>query len=251
MLKKLPFVVVLATCGTAFGAIPLVTDDTGTQGTGGNQIEIQFTRDKAEDGSRAREMALAYTRGLTETLDVFVEKGRQKNTDTAGTSTSGYGNTVIGAKWLAWESERKTSFGVKAAVALPLGEAKENEDLGTGKTSYDATLILAQEMEWGEVMANLGAAREKFRNAAKDTDTTHFSVAPVLNLNEQVKLALDLGLDRSKTDTDTGNSRYAEVAVIYAPSAAIELGLGYIRSKDVDSKEVTKTVTGGLTWRFK
>jgi hypothetical protein len=157
---------------------------------------------------------------------------------------------VIGAKWRAWESERKTSFATSVTVALPLGATKEAEGFGTGKTSYDATLILAQEMEWGEVLANLGAGREKYRDAAADTDTTHFSVAPVLNLNEQFKLALDLGLDRSKTDTATANSRYAEVGVIYAPSESIELGLGYIRSKDVDSKEVTKSVAGGLTWHF-
>jgi hypothetical protein len=137
-------------------------------------------------------------------------------------------------------------------VALPLGATKEAEGFGTGKTSYDVTLILAQEMEWGEVLANLGAGREKYRETAPeiDADTTHFSVAPVLNLNEQFKLALDLGLDRKKTDTATANSRYAELGVIYAPSETIELGLGYIRSKDVDSKEVTKSVAGGLTWHF-
>lgn len=250
MSKKLPFIVALAASSSAFGGIPLVTDDTGTQGTGGNQIEIAFTREKAEDGSRTREFALVYTRGLTDTIDAFIEKGRQKNTDASGISTSGYGNTLIGAKWRAWESERKTSFAASVTVALPLSETKETEGFGTGKTSYDATLILAQEMEWGEVMANLGAGREKFRNAAADTETTHFSVAPVLNLGEQFKLALDLGLDRSKTDTTTENSRYAEFGVIYAPSEAVEFGLGYIRSKDQDSKEVTKSVTGGLTWHF-
>lgn len=249
MLKKLPLAV-LAVSGTAFGGIPLVTDDTGTQGTGGNQIEIAFTRDKAENGSRAREFALVYTRGLTDTVDAFVEKGRQKNTDPFGTSNSGYGNTLIGAKWRAWESERKTSFATSVTVALPVSATKEAEGFGTGKTSYDATLILAQEMEWGEVLANLGAGRENFRDSTEDAETTHFSVAPVLNLGEQFKLALDLGLDRSKTDTATANSRYAEIGVIYAPSEAVEFGLGYIRSKDKDSKEVTKSVTGGVTWHF-
>lgn len=250
MSKKLLFIAALAASSSAFGGIPLVTDDTATQGAGGNQIEVAYTRAKAENSSRDREIALVYTRGLSETVDAFIEKGRQKNTDASGTSTSGYGNTVIGAKWRAWESERKTSFAIAAAVALPLSETKEAEGFGAGKTSYDATLILAQEMPWGEVLANLGAAREKFRDTTKDTDTIHFSVAPVFNLSEQFKLALDLGLDRSKTDTTTENSRYAEVGVIYAPSEAIEFGLGYIRSKDVDSDQVTKTVTGGLTWHF-
>lgn len=253
MLKKLPVALALAASGSAFAAIPLVTDDTGTQGAGGNQIELAYTREKPKDGSpaKAKEISLVYTRGVTETLDLFIEKGHQKNIDGTGASTSGYGNTVLGAKWRAWENEHKTSFGIKAAVALPVNETKENQGLGTGKTSYDALLILGQEMSWGVVNANLGFSREKFRDPSADTDTTHFSVVPILNVGDQFKLALDLGIDRSKTDTATERSRYAEVGAIYAPRDDFELGLGYIRSTDEDSKLVTKTVTGGLTWRFK
>lgn len=251
MLKKLPIGLALTFSGAVFAGIPMVTDDTATQGAGGNQIELSFSRDKAEDGSRAREVALVYTRGVTEKIDLFVEQGRQKNTADTGESTSGYGNTVLGAKWLAWESEHKTSFGVGASVALPVSAEKEAQGLGTGKTSYDVVLILTQEMPWGTVDANLSAGREKFRDPAADTDTTHFSVAPAYNLNEQIKFALDLGIDRAKTDTSTEKSRYAEIAVVYAPSEDLEFGLGYIRTTDQDTKEVTKNVTGGVTWRFK
>ena len=251
MLKKLPIAVAFTLAGPAFGGIPLVTDDTGTQGAGGNQIEVPLTREKAEDGSRAREIALVYTRGITDTVDVFVEKGRQKNTEPDGVSVSGYGNTVIGAKWRAWESERKTSFAAKVAVALPVSQEKETEGFGTGKTSYEGLLILSQEMEWGSVHANLGAGRAKFRDPAEDTDATHFSVLPILNVTDQFKVAVDLGIDRETTGVVTTNSRYAEIGVMYAPTENTDLGLGYIRTTDKDSKEVTKTVTGGFTWRFK
>lgn len=251
MLKKIPLALSLILSGTAFAGIPMVTDDAGTQGTGGNQIELSFSRDKAEDGSRAREIALVYTRGLTETIDVFVEKGWQKNTDPTGVSASDYGNTILGGKWRPWESENKTSFALGASVALPVSEEKEAQGFGTGKTSYDVALILTQEMPWGSVDANLSAGREKFRTPADDTDTTHFSVAPAYNLNDQIKFALDIGIDRAKTDTSTEKSRYAEIAVVYAPSEDFEVGLGYIRSTDEDSKAVTKNVTGGVTWRFK
>lgn len=251
MLKKLPIGLALTFSGAVFAGIPMVTDDTGTQGAGGNQIELSYSRDKAEDGSRAREIALVYTLGVTETIDIFVEQGRQKNTSDTGVSTSGYGNTVLGAKWLAWESEHKTSFGLGASVALPVSAEKENQELGTGKTSYEAALLLTQEMPWGSVDANLGAGREKFRDPANNTDTTHFSVAPAYNLNEHIKFALDLGLDRAKTDTVTEKSRYAEIAVVYAPTEDFEFGLGYIRTTDEDTKAITKNVTGGVTWRFK
>ena len=261
MLKKnlVALALAVAASNNAFAGIPLVTDDTGTQGTGGNQLEFAFARDKNEDSSIAKEFAVVYTRGIAETVDVFIEKGRQTNTDASGASTSGLGNTVIGAKWRAWENERKTSFAIKGTFALPLGEEKEIEGWGTGKTSYEATLILTQEMAWGSVNANLGTGREKYSAAAKslptdakeDAKSTHFSVAPVFNLNEQVKLAIDLGVDRSKTDTGSEKSRYGEIGIMYSPSESIDLGLGFIRTTDEDSKDVTNIVTGGLTWRFK
>ena len=65
----------LATTG-AQSFQPLVTDDTGTQGAGGNQLELAGTRAK-NDVATARDAAFVYTRGLTDGLDVFVEVGRQ------------------------------------------------------------------------------------------------------------------------------------------------------------------------------
>lgn len=240
----------ITTAGSAFAGIPLVTDDTGTQGAGGNQIEVTFARDKAANDDQSSEFALVYTRGLTATIDAFIEKGRQTFKPSGGTSASDLGNTVIGAKWRAWENENKTSFALKAAAALPLNETKEAEGFGTGKFSYEATLILTQEMSWGAVNANLSTGQEKYRVSTSNADTSHFSVAPIFNLTEQVKLAIDLGIDHSKTDAGTEKSRYAEIGIMYAPSESVDLGLGFIRTTDQASKSVTKTITGGLAWRF-
>lgn len=53
---------------------PLITDDTGTQGAGGNQLEFYFNEDRATaagDTVRVQTLPLVYTHGLTETIDVY------------------------------------------------------------------------------------------------------------------------------------------------------------------------------------
>ena len=53
---------------------PLITDDTGTQGEGGNQLEVSYGRDRIRAGgetARVHSVPVVYTYGLTETVDVY------------------------------------------------------------------------------------------------------------------------------------------------------------------------------------
>ena len=64
-----------ALTSTAIGYQPLVTDDTGTQGKGGNQVEAGVNRDRedsAGDVTTTHTLPVTYTLGLSNSLDVFV-----------------------------------------------------------------------------------------------------------------------------------------------------------------------------------
>jgi hypothetical protein len=98
----------------AFAAHPLVTDDTGTQGTGNNQLEINTDRGR-DDGVSSQSAALTYTYGLRDALDVFV------TVPASTTSPSGISDASIGAKWRFMESE-KTSLGLKSELFFPTGD---------------------------------------------------------------------------------------------------------------------------------
>lgn len=253
---KRPFAV-LAALAVMLGAAPvrafqpLITDDTGTQGASGNQIEIAGTRTRS-DAATTRDLAFVYTRGLADTLDVFVELGRQR-IEAGGTTVTGPGNPALGAKWRFYENERKTSLALKPVYFFPLTAERENEGLGTGKSSYELSLILTQEMGWGAVHANLLAGRAKYRDpSANPTENTaQFSVAPVWNVAEGWKLAVDLGLTRTRTAAATEDGRFGEIGVIYSPNEDLDLALGFIRETNRDTDETAKTATLGLTWRFK
>lgn len=233
---------------SAFAFQPLVTDDTGTQGSGGNQIELAGTR--VRDADTTRDLAFVFTRGVAESVDLFVELGRQR-IEAGGTAETGPTNPAIGAKWRVYENERKTSLALKPVYFFPHSGENEARGLGTGKSSYEASLILTQEMGWGAVHANLVTGREKYRDAGQNTTTSGFSVAPVWNVHEQWKLAADLGISRSSNNGVSEKSRFGELGAIYSPNGDLDFALGFIRETNRDTNQVTRTATTGLTWRFK
>jgi hypothetical protein len=233
---------------------PLITDDTGTQGAGGHQLEFTYNRDRTRsDGEteRVHSVPVVYTYGLTETLDIFagIDYSRIR---VPGDRASGFGNTVIGAKWRFFENEASgTSLAIKPEVAIPVSSQREDDGLGVGKTSGNLTLILSQEVPFGAVHFNVGVGRDRFRHSDDNATNRHFSVAPVWELSEQWQLALDVGIDRSRSDGHTARSKYAEIGAIYAPNKDIELALGFIRTSDDEHpKSTTHGVTVGLTWHF-
>jgi hypothetical protein len=252
---------------------PLITDDTGTVGAGSNSLEISYNRDRTRIGKtveedengdlvsvpaeteRAYSVPVVYTRGLTDTLDVYaqIEHVRLRPADHEGRA-SGLGNTVIGAKWRFFENEDSgTSLAVKPEVLIPVSAQREEDGLGNGKTSGGLTFILSQDVPFGSVHFNAGVARDRFRNSEDNPSATtrHFSIAPVWNVSEQWTLALDVGVDRVRSGGDTVRSKYAEIGAIYAPSEEIELAFGLIRATDNDHpKSKTHGLTVGLTWHF-
>ncbi|MBI3041228.1 MAG: hypothetical protein HYY78_00170, partial [Betaproteobacteria bacterium] len=94
---------------------PLVTDDTGTQGAGGNQLEAAYNRtvDKAPDARVVtHEAPLVFTRGVTDALDLYAGLGYQRIVPPAPEAVQrGWGNPAVGAKWRFYENEAaKLSF---------------------------------------------------------------------------------------------------------------------------------------------
>jgi hypothetical protein len=267
LLSSTALLAVLAAFSTPSSALqPLITDDTGTQGAGGNQLEVSFNRERTrtdgEEGERGttervRSVPVVYTYGVTETLDVYagVEHARIRTRNAEEKDgASGFANTVIGAKWRFFENEASgTSLAIKPEVALPVSSQREEDGLGTGRTSGSLTFILSQDLPFGSVHFNAGAGRDRHRHPDENHNASirHFSVAPVWDVSEQWKLALDVGVDRERSDGHTVRTKYGEIGAIYAPSENLEFAFGIIRASDDDhQKSKTHGLTFGLTWRF-
>jgi hypothetical protein len=252
----------LATCvgllpGAACAFQPLVTDDTGTQGTGGNQIEIAYnhTVDKAP-GARevTRELPLVYTRGITDALDLYVGVGYLRIAPPDAPAERGLGNAALGAKWRFYEDEAgKSSLALKPEVLMPVSSQREARGLGTARVSYGATLIATQETSFGAVHANLAVERVRYEDhalsAAERRTLWRLSVAPVWDVTEGWKLALDAGVTTNPDRAERSSMGYIEIGAIYSPSKQLDLAAGVVRNlRDGDVRTTLGTI--GLTWRF-
>lgn len=255
-------VAVLALIGlspTAFAFQPLVTDDTGTQGSGGNQLEFSFNQYGAIGSGyadRLRTLPMGYTRGLTETLDVFAGfKYIQIRSNTRNGDASGGGNPSFGAKWRFYENDwSKTSLAIKPEVFFPVGSAAEGRGLGMGKTSGNLTFILTQEVPFGAIHVNAGASRYRWRDSLTNPDTTtaRASISPVWDSDEHWKLALDMGVESASAEDDKQRSRFVELGAIYSPTKELDLAVGLLRVYfNQSAQPATQLATAGITWRFR
>lgn len=249
----------LAGCAVpAFAFQPLVTDDTGTQGSGGNQLELSVNEDRAGTAAsteRLRAWPLVYTRGLTESLDVFAGlRYARIRSETAVGDASGSGNPSFGAKWRFYENEENTlGLAVKSEVLLPVSTGRERAGLGNGRASGALTLILTQKVRFGAIHANVGYGRDGYRDALNHPDTTktRASIAPVWNLTDRWKLAVDLGAESSHAGGVRILSDFVELGAIYSPSKDLDLALGLLRWSGNDNPRTTKhSAAAGITWRF-
>jgi len=237
---------------------PLITDDTGTQGAGGNQLEgsLARTTDKLAGGTNVtREAVAVYTRGINDALDVFLGLPHQRIEPAGAATESGWSNPALGAKWRFFEDEKnKLSFALRPELQLPVSGGKEARGLGTARTSWRLDLLMTQETGFGAVHANLASTRVKFEDSALSDATrrsqVRLSVAPVWDVTEKWKLAFDTGIMTNPDRTEKQRMGYVELGAIYAPSKDLDLAVGVIRNTS-DGPVQSTQLTAGVTWRFK
>jgi len=238
---------------------PLITDDTGTQGTGGNQIEFSYNHEdeKSADATTiTRTLPFVYTRGLTDALDVYAGLSHVRIRPPApDPRVNGSGNPVVGLKWRFYENEaQKLSLAFKPEIQIPVSSSAETRGLGSARTNAGAMLILTQETGFGAVHANLAVNTNRFElQANRDAERRtlyRLSVAPVFEPAEGWKIALDAGLTTNPDKAEKARMGYLELGVVYSPTKDLDFALGVIRDvRDGERRAITGTA--GVTWRFK
>jgi len=259
--KKMTWTAALAlsmSAASSWAFQPLMTDDTGTQGLGANQLEVSFSDDRVEQAGVAyssRVLPLTYTRGLSETLDISLAVNHTHlNSDALGTDfVSGNGNPSVGLKWRFYENEiSKTSLALKAELGLAVSREQEALGLGNGRGYYTLTAILMQETSFGALLVNLASGQVRYSDTVANPDVTllRVSLAPVWQVNEQWKLALDMGSARESAAGKQSYRRFIEIGAVYSPGKDLDIALGFISRQD-DNSSSNKGITGGISWRFR
>lgn len=233
---------------SAYAYHPFVTDDTGTQGSDGNQLEFVYDFAKSRlDGvtTLSRSASITYTRGVSETLDLYVATAHQSQ------PSSGLQNTALGAKWRFWEDEASgQSLGIKPEIRLPVSRSDEAKGLGTARTSWGVIGIYSKTTGFGEVHLNVAVDRNNSAQPSTDRQTIYrFSVAPVWNVAEGWKAGFDSGLETNPDRTQKRHLAYGQAALVYSPDKNLDLSLG-IRQNFRDGPVNSTSATLGVTWRF-
>lgn len=239
----------------AWAALPLITDDTGTQGKGKFQFEIggEYDRDRETVfGVTIREtdtiIGTTLTYGLTDRTDIFIGAPYTWNTvkeeGVPDTRAHGIGDTALGAKWRFWENVG-LSLGLKPFITLP--SANDSKGMGSGKIGLGIFFITTAEYEPWTFHVNLGyILNENTLNERKDV--WHASLASDYAVSKNWKLCTDIGTETNRDRASEIEPRYALAGIIYSPAEHIELSLGV--KHGLNDEEIDWSLLPGITYRF-
>jgi hypothetical protein len=245
---------------TSFSAHPLVTDDTGTQGKGKFQLEMngEAAREKetlngVETREDDRELSVTLSAGAAEPVDIIIGVpwlwSQVKESGITVSDESGAGDVSLEVKWRIFELGG-LSLAVKPGLTLPTGNEKKG--LGNGRPSYGLTLIATQEFERSFLHFNVGYARNEFELAtdreSNRRDIWNGSVAAGVEIVKSLTLLADIG---AETNGDKGSDTWPVFFLggfIYSVTEDLDVDLGI--KTGLNSSEADLAALAGVAWRF-
>jgi hypothetical protein len=261
-------VLLLCSAASARAAHPLITDDTGTQGSGGRQIEFQgdWLRTgrvaapagvPVEQQRKVNILTAVFSYGIIETLDVQFGLSRlDQHTTENGIVTSdasGMADSTLEFKWRFHEADG-FSIALKPGMTLPTGD--EEKGLGTGRASWGMTLIVTRETGPWSFLGNIAYSRARFglpqQAAESNSDLWRVSGGATYALTDRARLVGELGVRSNESRNDPfpvdGNSQFGMVGMIYSLSKKIDLDAGYRRR--LNRAEFDRALLAGATFRW-
>ncbi len=227
----------------AYAAHPLVTEDTGTQGVGGNQVEVNTDWLK-DEGVKSRTSTVTLTRGIQENLDVFL------NTPYALSEPNGFNDVSLGFKWRFLEADG-LSLGLKPEYRIASGD--QEKSLGDGRSGEALTFMVQYELGPMTWLFNIGSERHRFSDPTKQQENRRYinksSVAMLYELNEQWHVLLDSGVRSHQTKAEKTDPQFAVFGLIHHVNDDLDLDVGY--KKSLNHTETDRQIGVGVTYRFK
>jgi hypothetical protein len=253
----------LMLCSTPlFATMPLVTEDTGTQGTGHGQIEIgvESASDNDDAGGvsykkTGSSVSTTLSYGLTDNIDLVAAMPWEWNTEKADglkvADENGVGDVALQIKWRFYNNaDAGFSLALKPGLTLPTGN--DNKGFGTGKVSGGATLVATHKAKLTSMHFNIGYNRNEYRlEAASDTsnkDIWRASMAAELNVTEKLRAVGDLGIETNPNKGSKTNPAYILGGLIYGVSDNTDLDLGI--KGGLNDAETGLALLAGATMRF-
>ena len=250
----LSFVLFIIGAKPGWAAHPLITDDSGTQGKGKYQIELngEYEHDN-EDGvkSEATTIAGAFSAGLTDTIDLvlsvpfqFTREVEDVDDGHQTTDEEGFSDISVEVKWRFFE-RRGLSFAVKPGVTFPSGD--RDKELSGGRMTYSIYLISTLEVRPVCFHANVGYIQNENKNDERK-ELWHASLAVEYAVAEKLKLVANAGCEKNPDFESQTNPAFILGGVIYSLTDYLDVDMGVKGGLNDVSPDYS--ILAGLTLSF-
>jgi hypothetical protein len=241
----------------SFGAHPLLTDDTLTQGKGKAQIEMSYQYDSDNDNGIKSEISrpkVQLTYGLLDPLDIILEIPYLFVQQTQGgetTNNDGIADITLSLKWRFYgEKEKGLQFAIKPSVTFPTGD--EAKGLGFGREAFGITFISTFEREEWCVSANLGYLYNEYGlQSERDIYRPSIwsaSLSGQYEFVEKLWLVGEVGVQTNPSATSDTALAFVNGGFIYELTKSVDLDIGY--KYGLTKPAVDYTISGAVTVRF-
>ncbi len=234
----------------AYAMHPLITDDTGTQGKGKFQLEVngEYGHDK-DDGvtTQTTQLASTLTYGVRDPLDIVLSIPYQHNRiEDSGMVTKGDGisDLSLEAKWRFYEKDG-LSFALKPGFTLPTGDG--DKGLGAGKATYHLFFITTREIKPWAFHLNLGYIRNE-NTLDENRNLWHASRAAVLDVAKNLKAVGNVGIETNTERNATVHPAFILGGLVYSISENFDVDFGL--KGELDKPETDYSILTGITYRF-
>jgi len=248
ILSALSLILLLTSVSQA--AHPLITDDTGTQGRGRAQLEVngEYSHD-SEDGIKTDTLdiraILSY--GIIDNIDlVFTipyQTIRVKDGE-INERSEGLSDISLEMKWRFYEKEG-LSLALKPGITLPAGN--EDKGLGSGRATYSIFFITSYEHSPYALHLNAGYIRNENRLDERK-EIWHLSLAGTIEVADGLKIVANTGIERNPDKESETDPAFILGGLIYSITKDIDIDLGI--KGGLNKTETDYSLLAGLTWRF-
>ncbi len=238
-----------------YAAHPLITDDTGTQGKGKFQLEInsEFVYDKESEGgitfkATGGEIAAIFSYGITDNIDIVLGLPYQwfkvKEDGSVIAKENGISDISLEMKWRFFEKD-SLSFALKPGVTLPTGD--ENKGLGGGKATYSVFFISTKEIEPFAFHLNAGYIRNENKHDERK-NLWHASLAAETEVVKNLKAVANIGIERNPDKSSNTHPAFILGGLIYSITENFDIDFGI--KGGLNKPETDLTFLAGVALRF-
>lgn len=218
----------LESFGISFASHPLITDDTGTQGQGKMQLELnaEYSQDQ-QDRIQERKFDLSsiFTFGARRNLDLVLNLPYtriQTLSSAAEQVVQGLADIPVELKWMFYQNDG-LSFALKPGLILPVGNYESG--LGSGEFTPHIFFIASKGAKSSAFHLNLGYIRNANRLGELE-NLWHTSLASELAIFDRLKVVVNAGMERQPVRDENVHPAFFLAGFIFSLSKYFYLDAG-------------------------